>query len=247
MKSFSVIIVDDEEDARRIIFKYLERYFNQISVIGEASSVKEGLELIQKHKPDLIFLDIEMNDGTGFDLLDQLGNNAPKVIFSTAFDEYAVKAFKYKALDYLLKPFSTDEFIETLEYIINNTPSFKIEKNTTDSKKITVPINNGYKIIELNSILYVRAEGSYCTIVFENNEKIIISKPLKYFVDKVCSEKCSFIRTHKSFFVNSNFIEFINREINATLTLKNNEIIPISRNKKEETIEFVDSLFKNNS
>lgn len=245
MKNISVIIVDDEEDARRIILKYLERYFNQISVIGEASSVKEGVELIKKHKPDLIFLDIEMNDGTGFDLLDQLGNDAPKVIFSTAFDEYAVKAFKYKALDYLLKPFSPDEFIETIEYIINNISSLELEKHSTNSKKITVPVNNGYKIIELNSIAYMKAEGSYCTIVFQNNEKIIISKPLKYLVDKICSENCSFIRTHKSFLVNFNFIERINREINATITLKNNDIIPISRNKKEETIEFVDSLYRN--
>jgi two-component system LytT family response regulator len=242
MSSFSIIIIDDEADARRIILKYLERYFESINIIGEADSVSEGYQLITKHKPDLIFLDVQMNDGTGFDLLDQLGPNAPKVIFTTAFDEFAVKAFKYKALDYLLKPISSEDFIDTLEYIINNNSKKSIDINK-ESKKITIPVNNGYQIIDLNTIIYFKAEGSYCVITHVNDEKLIVSKPLKYFVDKICSDKCSFVRTHKSYLVNFNFIDKINRESNASIIMSNQEIIPISRNKKEETLEFADMFY----
>jgi len=156
--------------------------------------------------------------------------------------QFAVKAFKYKALDYLLKPISSEDLIDTLEYIINNNSKKSIDINK-ESKKITIPINNGYQIIDLNTIIYFKAEGSYCVITNLNDEKLIVSKPLKYFVDKICSDKCSFVRTHKSYLVNFNFIDKINRESNASIIMSNNEIIPISRNKKEETLEFADMFY----
>ena len=159
-------------------------------MIGEADGVKSGINLINKTHPDIILLDIRMNDGTGFDLVDQLTECTPKIIFTTAYDEYALKAFKYKAVDYLLKPIDPESFKETINHLISLLEDFNtktgLDKDieSKEIKKIAIPTQEGFRYIELYKILYLKADASYCTIFLNDNSSILVSKPLKYFADK---------------------------------------------------------------
>ena len=246
MKNYKIAIIDDEEDARRILKKYLERYFPELQLIGEADSVQSGIQLITEFKPEIILLDIRMNDGTGFDLIDGLSSFIPKIIFTTAYDEYAIKAFKYKAIDYLLKPIDTDSFKESINYLLKESSEESLVKSAQilsevddNNKKIAIPTLDGINFLELDTVFYIQADASYSTIFLNNNQTILVSKPLKFFADKLESIQSGFIRTHKSFLVNSYYIETYHKNNGGGIILKNGKELPISRNRKEEIVGFL--------
>ena len=243
MKNYKIAIIDDEEDARRILKKYLERYFPELHLVGEADSVQSGIQLIYEFKPEIILLDIRMNDGTGFDLIDGLSSFIPKIIFTTAYDEYAIKAFKYKAIDYLLKPIDTDSFKESINYLLKESSEESLVKSIQilsevddNNKKIAIPTLDGINFLELDTVFYIQADASYSTIFLNNNQTILVSKPLKFFADKLESIQSGFIRTHKSFLVNSYYIETYHKNNGGGIILKNGKELPISRNRKEEIV-----------
>lgn len=246
MKNYNIAIIDDEEDARRILKKYLERYFPKFYLVGEADSVQSGIQLISEFKPEIILLDIRMNDGTGFDLIDGLSSFIPKIIFTTAYDEYAIKAFKYKAIDYLLKPIDTDSFKESINYLLKESTEESLVKSSQilseiddNNKKIAIPTLDGINFLELDTVFYIQADSSYSTIFLNNNQTILVSKPLKFFADKLESIQSGFIRTHKSFLVNSYYIETYQKNNGGGIILKNGKELPISRNRKEEIVDFL--------
>ena len=246
MKNYNIAIIDDEEDARRILKKYLERYFPKLYLVGEADSVQSGIQLISEFKPEIILLDIRMNDGTGFDLIDGLSSFIPKIIFTTAYDEYAIKAFKYKAIDYLLKPIDTDSFKESINYLLKESTEESLVKSSQilseiddNNKKIAIPTLDGINFLELDTVFYIQADASYSTIFLNNNQTILVSKPLKFFADKLESIQSGFIRTHKSFLVNSYYIETYQKNNGGGIILKNGKELPISRNRKEEIVDFL--------
>lgn len=243
------VIIDDEFDARRVLKKYLERAFPDIEVAGEADSVTDGIKLIHDVQPDFVFLDIKMGDGTGFDLIDQLEGEIPKIIFTTAFDEFAVKAFRYHAIDYLLKPIDPQLLSEAVTKIISRKESPKkeawdqiIDQINHTEKKIGIPTSEGFKFISVEEIIYFEADSSYCTLFLKNNKHIIISKPLKFFEDKLSREK-TFIRPHKSFFINLKYVEEYQKQDGGFLKLSTGKLIPISRNKREEVLECLEKYF----
>lgn len=245
----TAVIIDDEFDARRILRKYLERYFPEIQIQGEAESVAAGLELIETHRPEFLFLDIKMGDGTGFDLIDRLHAHIPKIIFTTAFDEFAVKAFRYHAIDYLLKPIDPETLIESMNKLMQRQGALKkdawemiLNQINNNDKKIGIPTHEGFRFIPLENIIFFEADSSYCMLYTKENKQMVISKPMKYFEDKLESEK-SFIRPHKSYLVNLRYVEEYQRQDGGFLKLVTGKLIPISRNKKDEVLERFEQYF----
>lgn len=247
MKNSKIAIIDDELDARRILKKYLERYFPNLNLIGEADGVESGIKMINQSKPDILLLDIRMNDGTGFELLDQLDGYIPKIIFTTAYDEYAIKAFRYKAIDYLLKPIDPDSFKETINHIIQLSEEQNISKTENiisefnQVKKLAIPTQEGFNYIEFDKITYLKADASYCSICLEDKSSIIVSKPLKFFADKLENDESGFIRIHKSFLLNSKHICTLLKENGGSIKLKSGENLPIARNRKDDIFSYLKS------
>lgn len=246
----TIVIIDDEFDARRILRKYIERYFPDFIILGEAQNVQEGVQLIRETNPKLVFLDIKMGDGTGFDLLDKLEGNLPKVIFTTAFDEYALKAFRYHAMDYILKPIDPEILVDAVnqtlkkEEVLNkDSLSLIFEHINESNKKIGIPTQEGFKFIPQEKIIYFEADSSYCFMYTSDSKQVIISKPLKYFEEKLQLDR-NFIRPHKSYLVNLKFVEEYQKQEGGFLKLQSGKLIPISRNKKGEILETIEHFFK---
>lgn len=237
-----IIIVDDEFDARRVIVKYLERYFPTFSVVGEAESMQEAIRLLNEIDCDILFLDISLGDGTGFELLDKVDLFGARVIFTTAYDNYALKAFRYEVQDYLLKPIDPELFEEA----VNKASEYRRENNAMShddvltnfgfgERKMSIPTNEGMVFIQLREIICIEADSSYCTIYTVDGQKRIVSKPLKYFSDKL-QHHIGFLRPHKSFVVNMSFACEYWKEDGGCIRLSNNMRIPIARQKKEEIL-----------
>lgn len=234
------IIIDDELDIRNDIREKIVTYFrNNINIIAEVGSVSKGIEVIEKHKPDLLFLDIELTGGTSFDLLQRINHTNFQIIFITGFNNHAIKAIKVGALDYILKPVDDDEFKKavnkvfkqktknnSVENFINvSTDYFKGIKN----KRIVLKTLNTHHIIFEDDIIYCNSEGNYTTFYMVNREKILISKSMKK-VEEIVNLNI-FLKCHQSYLVNVNYIEkYIS---DGFLILKNNIKIPISSRRKE--------------
>ncbi len=245
----TAVIIDDEFDARRIISKYLERYFPQITVTGEASSKDEGMKLLRSVKPDIVFLDINLGDGSGFDLMDSLKDLDSNVIFTTAFDNYAVQAFRYHALDYLLKPIDPDAFAEAVGHALSITSadqSTNIQQWVAhyghSDRKLAIPTSDGLRFIQLDMIVFLEADSSYCTLHINDGKQILVSRPLKYFSDKLESDRV-FLRPHKSFIINMNYLQEYIKEDGGALKLTTGHSIPISRQKKDEVLREMNNFF----
>ena len=206
-----VVIIDDEENCRILLAHKINKYCKEATIVGEASSVKTGINLINEKKPDLIFLDIQMNDGTGFDLLNKIKEIKFKIIFTTAFDQYAIKAFKYSAIHYLLKPL---DYIELIDAFNRATKEVNYQEQTKgflnsyqNGNFDTICIrteDNLYKLL-LSEIELIEAEGSYCIFNLEDKKKIVISKSLKEYEQILPHE--NFVRVHRSYLINFNFIK----------------------------------------
>ena len=236
------LIIDDEENSRVALSNLLEKHCLDIEVLGMGDSAKAGLELIKKHYPDIVFLDIEMPKGTGFDMLDQIENIDFDVIFTTAYDQYAIKAIKFCALDYLLKPIDVDELIEAVNRVDkkiakqNKGKKFELfvqymKDIKTTMNQIALPTSDGLNFVEVNEI--IRCEASeYYTYTFMNNEtKILVSKTLKDF-DELLTDY-NFFRVHQSHLINLNYIRKYIRDSGGVIVMDDGIEIPVSRRKKE--------------
>mgnify|MGYP002624519578 CR=1 FL=1 len=243
-----VAIIDDESNGRNIIRQYLSQYCQDVEVIGEADSVKSGVELLSKQSPDIVFLDIQMQDGTGFNLLEMLPKRSFKVIFVTSFDPlpiYALKAFRYSAADYLLKPINPDDFAESVQKVrkdINTTDGQKdirideLLTNVNSFEKIGLPTNNGIRFIKVDDIVRCEADGSY-TIFYFNNTSYLVSKNLKFYEDLLSDRK--FLRVHKSHLVNLHHIEqYINGD-GGQVVMSDGATIDVLRRKKNELLDMM--------
>jgi two-component system LytT family response regulator len=230
-------IVDDEENARRIIVKYLERYCEEkYSIVFESTSYQETIDAIIKFKPDVLYLDINLLDGSGIDIAQYLKdiNISTKIIFTTAYNEYAIIALKLKAFDYILKPIDSDEFKDSLSNIILELKDRNDQ--TTIPLKISVSTLSGISLIDLNSIEYVKADASYCTIQITNDKPLTISKPLKHIENQI-EKNPIFIKIHKSYLVNRNFVKSLDRATNE-IVLIDGARLPISRNNLKMVFNF---------
>jgi len=183
------VIIDDEKKGRETLKNMLAKYCNNVEVVDEANSAKNGKEIIENHNPDLVFLDIQMPHGTGFDMLEDVEEVNFEVIFTTAYDQYAIKAIKFAALDYLLKPIDIDELKNAVDRVKNKLASVDTNKNFEIflqnlkgiNKKIALPTAEGVSFIETKKIIRCEADGNYTCFFLANENKILVSKTLKEF------------------------------------------------------------------
>jgi two-component system LytT family response regulator len=239
------IIVDDELPARECLQNFLQEYCRDVEVVAQADSARTALDAIIRYRPDLVFLDVEMPNGNGFDLLRQLGSINFNIIFVTAFEEYAVTAFRFSATDFLLKPINIKELMEAVERVrqerirkidtTNIEALLKFTQNEPDNfNKLVVSNNLGFKVVSLDNIISCQADG-YCTIFhLKGGEQLISTKNLKYY-DELLSGQ-NFQRVHNSFLVNLQHVLEYSSE--GLIGLSENNQAPLGNTYKKKFLEF---------
>ncbi|RZJ72884.1 LytTR family DNA-binding domain-containing protein [Flavobacterium sp.] len=235
-----VILIDDEKHAIVTLQHMLEK-FDDVQILATTQKSTEAKELIEKHKPDLVFLDIEMPFLNGFEVLEQFAEIPFKVVFTTAYNQYAIKALRVNALDYLMKPIDKDELREALDKYVNNelstTPEQVQQVSQFSSGKIpdtlALSTQEGLHFVKVEDISYLEASGCYTYIFMSDNTKHLVSKNLAIFED-VLKENPLFFRPHKSHVVNLKCIRNYIRGEGGELIMANGSSITLSRNKKQE-------------
>jgi two-component system, LytTR family, response regulator len=240
------VIIDDEAKARRILNAFVEEYCPQVSIAGMAEDVVQGVKLIQKEKPDIVFLDIEMPGYNGFQLLEFFDDINFEIIFVTANNEFALKAFQVSAVDYLLKPVQIDQLtraVEKAEKIRGNSlvkerlQTLKANLEEQKIKKIVVPVSDGRLFIEVKDITHLKAEGSYVNIFLSDGNKILVSKNIKDYESQLTTHEGLF-RTHRSFLVNARHIKAVSAD-GTSATMPGNYTIDIARDRKQDFRAFI--------
>lgn len=244
------VIIDDIETIRKKNSAIIKSNCPNISIIGQAESVESGIKIIKKLSPDLVFLDVEMPDGTGFDLLQRLKPFNFKVIFITGFEDFAIKAFRFSAIDYLLKPLDTNELIEAVKKVedslnkevfdmkINNLFS-NLERPKNLQKLILKTAEKIYSV-NIQDIVNCESEKNYTTFYFINSPKLVVSTNLKEYESMLTP--FNFFRTHQSHLINMAYFDhFIKTDGGNTIIMKNKTAIPLSVRKKEEFLILLDN------
>lgn len=243
---YKAIIIDDEMAARVLLNGMLEVAIPELEVVALCENLAEGVKAIRKHQPDLVYLDIEMPGNSGLDLLDFFDEDdiTFSIIFTTAYSQYAIKAFKLSAIDYLLKPIEQDELVAAYERFKSGksreSKQFSLLKENLQqphAKKIAVPSGNSFHFIELESIHYFKAEGSYTHIQFIDGTRLMVSRTLKNFEETI-EDDVRFFRCHKSFLVQSKYITGYSKS-DGQILLTNGVNIPISPEKTSELMTLI--------
>jgi two-component system LytT family response regulator len=237
------VIIDDIPEARTVLKFDLENYCDKIDVIGEADGVVSGAKLINELQPDLVFLDIQMQDGSGFDLLEILQNKTFKLIFTTASDEYAIKAFKFSAVDYLLKPIDPDELITAVARANEQDKATDriglLQENLNKPKRIALNTLEKIHIVDIFDIIRCESNINYTMFYFIDGTKLLVTKTLKEF-DALLADH-QFIRVHQSHLVNAKYIKEFNKS-NADILMKDGAKVPVSTRKKQVLMEMIQSF-----
>lgn len=252
MNTYSAIIIDDEDNNRENLKDLLLQHCSEVKVLGMADSAMEGIKLIKKHHPQIVFLDIQMPYGSGFDMLEGIDEIDFEIIFVTAFNQYAIKAIKFSALDYILKPINIEELKNAIDKIgrklstrekdsrLNNFLT-NINKHESD-KKIALPTSDELKFIPVKEIIHCKGDNNYTHIVLTSGEKIMVSKTLKDFEELL--EEFNFIRVHQSHLVNIHHVKTFVKTGGGSIIMSNNEQFPVSRQKKEMFIKKMNEVYK---
>ncbi len=238
------IIIDDEEHCITTLKWALGQYCKEVKVIATAGNGGDGIALINAHQPDLIFLDVEMPVLGGIDMLQQFEEIKFDIIFTTAYDQYAVKAIKLNALDYLLKPIDKDELILAIEKV--KTKQAQISKQQIETlqevhktkviNKIALSTMQGLQFVNLDDVIRIEGEGNYCNFLMKNKNKILLSKKLGV-VEELLHDNINFFRAHKSHIINLKFVEKYIRGEGGEIIMEDGASIALSRNKKDEFLE----------
>ncbi len=241
MGNINAIIIDDEERARNTLKLLIEEYCPEVNVVATCANVPDGVLSINQKRPQLVFLDIEMPEYNGFELLSFFRDIDFQIVFVTAYNEYALKAFEVSAVDYLLKPVDIDKLKIAVDkagkMLSTETMQHKFE-NLKDSfaagqfNKIALPVAEGLLFIEVPEIVFLEAEGAYTNVWLKNGTKILVSKKIKFF-EEILNERPNFFRSHRSFIVNVNFLKKYNKS-DSSLQLDNGKVVYISRDRKSE-------------
>ncbi len=245
----NVIIIDDEPAARTLLKILLEEYKHEIRIVGEASSAREGIELIQKETVHLIFLDVEMPQMDGFAMLRQFETIDFDVIFTTSYSEYAIDAIKLSALDYLLKPIDIDELEASIERFKGKQETqqpvkesiYFLPKDFTNLQnqhsKIALPIAKGFQILFISELFYCEADRNYTLFYLKDGKKITVSRNLKYFGEKL--EPFGFFRIHESFLINLSHLKSYLKGRGGQVVLSNEVILDVARSRKKTLLKLL--------
>jgi len=247
----SAIIVEDMLDALKLLKSDIEAQHPEIKIIGTAQSVVEAAKVLRKSEPDILFLDIMLGDGTGFDVLEIFPDLKSKIIFVTASDEFAIKAFKFAAIDYVLKPYANEELTQAIErakrQIEPSKERLEILKETLSAPekkpdKISLHTLDKIIIVNLNDIVRCESDSNNTMFHLQDKRKIFVTKTLKYFADML--KPYGFLRIHQSHLVNLQCISAFIKTDGGYLMLKNGENVPVSVRKKAEVIEILDQMHR---
>ncbi len=247
----TAIIIDDEANGRETLQSLIVNYCPNTRVIGMGKSVDEGLELLSQMKPDVVFLDVEMPFRNGFDLLMEVKNIDFEVIFTTAYSQYAAKAFKFSALDYLLKPIDVSELQAALKKAeAKNGNSVRddqfdilldsLKKKAANAQRIVLPSLQGFTVAEVRDIVRCEADKNYTFFYFADQTKMLVSKTLKEYCDILAEH--DFMRVHQSHLINLNHVKKYNKGRGGFVTMSDESIVDISRANKEEFMKRVGGL-----
>lgn len=237
------VLIDDEPKNNRILKLMLEEFCPDVLIEGQADNATEGVTLIRETEPDLVFLDIEMPYGSGFDLLDQLKPIRFEVIFITAFNDYSLKAIKYSALDYLLKPVNIDELIAAVTKAAEKVAArninsrienllYNLKKPAQNIQKIALPSKEGYVFVLLSDIIRCESKSGYTTFYIKDMEKIVSSKNIKEY-EPLLSDNI-FFRIHNSHIVNLNHVKKYHRGRGGYLEMEDGAMIEVATRRKDE-------------
>lgn len=254
MNEINAIIIDDESNSRAVLNTLLQKKCEGINVIATASGAEEGIELLQHTTPDVLFLDIQMPDGSGFDLLRKLKSVDFEVIFVTSYHEYAINAIKFNALDYLLKPVDIEELRETIARLRD-----RLEKKTQSNenlnsfldhidpsareKKIPVHHNNHVALIPASKIVYISGEGNYSKIITSDQSEYIVGKTLKE-IELYFAQSDNLIRARKEIIINVEYLVSYTKTEPCILEMPGKTLVEVSRRKRQEVLDFLRSLNK---
>ncbi len=243
------VIIDDEPRARKMMRSLISEFFEEVNIVGEASSAEEGRMVIKKTSPDLILLDVEMPKGDGFSLIDSFEDLDFEVVFTTAYNDYAITAIKHSALDYLLKPVSIDDLKAMFDRYKEKRNKFRnksaeaffipeISGGGKQSQKIALPTTKGFKIIKLNDIIHGEASRVYSSFFLVDGKEICVSRSLKYFEGLL--KEYGFMRVHGSSIINLDHIDEYFRGTQGKaghVLMSNGQEVSVSRNKRVDLLE----------
>ena len=243
-----VLVIDDEKPTRDFIKRLIDSYHFGVEVFTDGENVATGVEAIHQLQPDLVILDIQMPDGNGFDVLKSIPVKNFEVIFITAFQEYAVQAIKFSALDYILKPIDSDELKQAIDNALNT-----ITRKTDDSqlsvlqhnmqlnakRKLVLKTQESVHVVEIDDIIRCESDKNYTSFFFTNGKKILVSKTLKDF--DILLSGLTFFRAQQSHLINLNFVERYDRH-DGTIIMKDGSAIPLALARKEQFFEILDAL-----
>ena len=238
------IIIDDVTSARENLKQDISTYCSNIEIIGEAEGVVSGVKAIKELNPELVFLDIQMQDGSGFDLLEILPEINFKLIFTTASDAHAIKAFRFSAIDYLLKPMDPDDLIEAVSKIeeqkSSDTRISLLKENMDRPKKLALNTLEKIHISNISDILRCESNVNYTMFYFSDGSKLLVTKTLKEY-DKMLSDY-GFIRVHQSHLINSEYIKEFMKLDGGHIIMKDGSKIPVSSRKRAGVVELISNL-----
>lgn len=246
--SLRAIIIEDEAKARRVLEELLKTYCPDVELLEAVSNVPEGVKAIQKHQPDLVFLDIEMPQYNGFQLFDFIEEVNFEVIFTTAYQEYAIQAFEVSAIAYLLKPIQIEKMVQAVEKVAEkkqrqSKERLQVMKTNLHQEKISklaFPVAEGYLFLETNEIMYLTAEGAYTMVFLRNNKKVLVSKSIKNLEEML--DFSPFLRVHRSFIINLNAVKQYVKQDGGYIVMENEESISLSKEKKADFLLAYQSL-----
>lgn len=245
----TALIIDDNATMRENLSTLLGIYAPDIEILNEANGVKSGIEKIRSLNPELVFLDVEMEDGTGFDLLSQYGQVDFKFVFVTGHDNYAIKAFKFSAIDYILKPIDPDDLVRAVERARKDSATsinlkaqnfIQNQSESTSQKKIALNDAHNTYLISISEIIRCESDVNYTIFHLQDGREIVISKTLKTY-DEMLSDH-GFFRSHQSHLINLSYFDRLDKSDGGVIHLKNGDLVPISTRKRESLVTDLNKL-----
>jgi two-component system LytT family response regulator len=240
-----MILIDDEIGARESVAHLLNVYCPQAELIAQAASVQEGVEVLTTMQPDVLLLDIRMSDGTGFELLKALPDLACQVIFITAYDQYALQALKWSALDYLLKPIDPDELVAAFQKAATSyhQPQQRLKQDTLkasfnwDARKLILTTQENIHVVNIEDIIRCEATNNYTQFYLINNRKLLVSKTLKEYQDLL--QGYGFFRLHHSHLINIHHLDRYSKRERGTIVRSDQSVVPVSLRRKEHLLQIL--------
>lgn len=240
----NAVIIDDENKGRQTLAKLLALLNAEVNIVAEAASVAEGVSTINQHKPELVFLDIQMGDGTGFDVLEQITHKNFQLIFITAHEEYALKAFRYSAIDYITKPIDPDALEAALQKVYKLNKQFNLDQklealfqNRQKLNKLALPSTTGILLVKTQDIIRCEASNNYTLFYLTGSKKVMVTKTLKEYEEILSNE--GFFRVHQSHLINMEYVNGYLKQDGGYAQMSDGSQIELSRRKKDAFIQLI--------